>query len=424
MNSLLCEQNKCTGCLACYNICRHSAIQVTSDEEGFLRPAINSSLCVGCHLCQKVCPVLQGATRKDTPVQAYAAWAKDKSIHRKSSSGGVFSVIAVEVLKQKGAVFGAAFDKEWNVGHCCAEDLKQLEALRGSKYLQSNIGLTYRDVENKLKAGKTVLFVGTPCQVEGLNHYVSLRHVADDRLITIDLACHGVPTAKVFKDYIEHLEKCKGRKIRSISFRDKHWSWKRYNTKAVFSGGGTYLGKWEEDYYMRGFLRDIFLRPSCHSCKYANAIRQGDITLSDYWNYSPKVGEVVDRDYGVSVVMVNSDKGKRWVDAVKDKLIIYSREIENALNSSPPYKYPFPESPKRKAFWKDYEKNDFNYLIGKYFYPEEIKPCFVRIYKYGRIPYRIIEEIIRIIELLKSFVQKIKARLAFRTRLKRFLNSF
>ncbi|MCR5362148.1 MAG: Coenzyme F420 hydrogenase/dehydrogenase, beta subunit C-terminal domain [Bacteroidales bacterium] len=424
MNSLLCERDKCTGCLACYNVCRHSAIQVASDDEGFLRPVINSSLCVGCHLCQKVCPVLQGATRINAPAQAYAAWAKDKSIHRKSSSGGVFSVIAIEVLKQKGVVFGAAFDKEWNVGHCCAEDLKQLEALRGSKYLQSNIGLTYRDVEDKLKAGKIVLFVGTPCQVEGLNHYISMRQVADVRLITIDLACHGVPTAKVFKDYIGYLEKCKGRKIRSFSFRDKHWSWNRYNTKAVFSGGDTYLGKWEEDCYMRGFLRDIFLRPSCHGCIYANAIRQGDITLSDYWNYSPQAGEIVDHDYGVSVVLVNSEKGRHWIDVVKEAMVIYPREIENALKSSPPYQYPFPESPERMSFWEDYNKNGFNYLIGKYFYPEEIKPRYLQIYKYGRIPYRTIEEYKRIMDLMKRSVQKFRARLAFRTRLKRFLNSF
>lgn len=379
-----CEHKHCTGCLACLNICRHNAILLHTDEEGFVYPHIDEEACVNCGLCYKACPANDTELKTSLPLRAYAAWAKNKDIHRHSSSGGLFSVISEFVLRQGGIVYGAAFDEEWNVIHTFAENSRHLKKLRGSKYAQSNIKYSYKEIEQKLKAGTKVLFVGTPCQIAGIKQFMSIKKTNTDNMITIDLACHGVPSPLIFKKYLNYLENKHHSKLSHYMFREKIWSWKRYNTKAIFKNHCCYRGKWEEDIYMRGFLRDLFLRESCHTCKYACQIRQGDITLSDYWNYWPRENEIINNDTGVSVVLTNTSKGSDIIQAIKNELLIYPREIDDALHSSQPYIKPFPASPLRDEFWTDYKTHDFSYLIEKYFFPEPINPHYAHIYKYGR----------------------------------------
>lgn len=374
----------CTGCLACYNICPMKAIAVNNDDEGFYVPSVDNDICIQCGKCEKVCPILTPLDNANAPINAYAAWAKDSIIVRNSSSGGLFSIIA-NLFLDGGSIYAAAFEKDWTVKHICATSKDDVKRQRGSKYLQSYIGEAYSEIKSDLTRGKRVLFVGTPCQVSGLNSYLHLTKTKTSYLITIDLACHGVPTPMIFKDYICYIEKKYGKAVKSFSFREKKWSWMRYNTRAVFSTISSYRGKWEEDVYMRGFLREYFLRNSCHSCKYACSLRQGDITLSDYWNYNPRDGEIKNNDNGVSVVLVNNSKGQKIIEAIKEKLIIYERTKEDALSSSQPYSKPFSASPQRRKFWQDYKENGFEYLIDRYFQPEIILPRYAHVYKYGRL---------------------------------------
>ena len=368
----LCSIDKCTGCLACYNACNKDAIQLRFDEEGFIRPVIKSNLCVECGACVKACPVITPVEPENKePIKAYAAWSRDKRIVRRSSSGGFFSTIAKRVYSNGGVVYGAAFDEEFKLQHIRTTTENELFRLIGSKYLQSYIGDSYKHVKQDLKNGLQVLFVGTPCQISGLNSFLGNK-IDKSQLITIDLVCHGVPTPTMFKEYKEYLEKRYDSKLEYYSFRDKKWSWLHYNTHAVFTNKKEYFGKWEEDIFMRGFLREYFLRPSCHTCSYSNLKRQGDFTIADYWGYFYKKGEKKNRDKGINVVFVNTKKASSFLHNIEKDLNIFYRPLAEAVRGNEALESPFPANKKRTEFWNDYRSKGYNDIVDKYFYPEPI----------------------------------------------------
>ena len=379
---VLCEKELCTGCMACYNICPNNAIIKRIDDEGFIVPNINESKCVGCNKCVKVCPILNKKLKTPEKQTAIKGWAKDEQILRNSSSGGVFSIIANDIIKKKGVVYGAAFDTYFNVKHCQAENNDELVRLRGSKYVQSDIDITYKTVLKNLEKGINVLFTGTPCQVAGLNSF--LQNKIFENLLTIDLVCHGVPSPKIFKSYIEYLQKRNGGKITSYNFRDKKWCWMRYNSTVTFSNDSVYYGKWETDAYMRGFLRELFLRKSCHSCQFANMNRQSDITLADFWSYHCKKGEIKNNERGCSLILLNSDKGRRVFENIKDSLISYPITLQEAQECNQSLSRCFPENPLRESFWRDFYEKGFEGVCNEYLYPEEISDYYKVIYKYGK----------------------------------------
>lgn len=308
----LANKKDCCGCNACAQRCPKSCITMQADSEGFLYPQINAQLCNNCGLCEKVCPVInQDNCRK--PLKVYAAINKNEDIRIASSSGGVFSAFAQKTLSNGGVVFGAAFNKEWGVEHIYIDSIEELKELRGSKYVQSNIGNTYKEAEKFLKQGREVLFSGTPCQIAALKLFLRKEY---DNLTTLDIVCHGAPSPKVWKKYL--IENCKElgiestKKIKSIKFRDKVTGWKRYSISYITDNdinGEKYTYRpLDEDIFMQCFLSDLCLRPSCYNCPARNGKSGSDITLADLWG-ATEICPELDDDKGLSLVLVrNEDK--------------------------------------------------------------------------------------------------------------------
>ena len=402
----LCDKELCTGCMACYNACPHGSISVTTDDEGFAVPIINHDTCLKCGKCTRVCPILNELNQVEKQT-AYKGWTRDDELLKNSSSGGVFSLLSSQVLADGGYVYGAAFDEKLELRHISAHTEEEMPRLRGSKYVQSYIGETFREIKKGLDDGKKVLFCGTPCQVAGLNGFLGKKDYP--KLLTVDLVCHGVPSPKVFKSFKEWLENENYSQIEEYKFRDKKWCWTRYNSLVTFKNGAKHYGKWEEDPWMRGFLREYFLRPSCHHCKFANMNRQSDITLADYWSYICKKGEINNRERGCSLVLCNTDKGRKAVELCKGEMICYPITINEVRRCNRALNGCFPASPLREQFWKDYKSLPFDTLIMKYMYAEAIPTHYRLVYKYGNssIITRTYDFSIRAINGIKSRIKSL-----------------
>lgn len=320
------EKNGCCGCNACVQRCPKSCITMREDNEGFLYPEVDREVCIDCGLCEKVCPVIhQGEKRK--PLAVYAVKHKDDKIRLSSSSGGAFTALAESVIDEDGVVFGAKFDEDWLVFHDYTDTKEGLVAFRGSKYVQSRIGDSFKKAEYFLKAGRKVLFSGTPCQIAGLKRFLRKEY---DNLLTVDFICHGVPSPGVWREYLkeETARQCGGKnsvlshpnikerdaRIESISFRDKRLGWKKYSfalTLSVPNGHGaknTVLlsEPLNKNIFLRGFLTDLYLRSSCHACP-AKSFKSGsDITISDFWGGQSIIPEWND-DKGISVMFLHKE---------------------------------------------------------------------------------------------------------------------
>ncbi|MBQ7991124.1 MAG: Coenzyme F420 hydrogenase/dehydrogenase, beta subunit C-terminal domain [Oscillospiraceae bacterium] len=355
------EKNKCTGCHACAAVCPKSCIDMRRDSEGFLYPVVNTDECINCNKCERVCPILTGRTENtDSQQLGYAAYSKDEEMRLKSSSGGIFSEIAEVIIDRGGVVFGAAMaEDQRSVHHIAVDDKEGLEILRGSKYLQSTVGDTYKQAKEYLENGRYVLFTGTPCQIGGLYAYLGKDH---DRLYTQDLICHGAPSPLVWEKYVEYREKKasdgSSPKVmtRRTFFRVKPW--KRFSVRFEFSNLTEYLADLRSDPFMRGFLSDIYLRPSCYDCKYKTVHRQADITLADFWGIQ-NVYPDMDDDNGISFVWVHSDKGRELFDEIRGHLV--TRECDTGIVTSKynPAAVRSSSLPgKRKLFFDNMDKTD------------------------------------------------------------------
>ena len=366
----LCEQKMCTGCMACYNVCPNSAIRFISDNEGFLYPKVNELQCIKCGKCARVCPQLAVESKKNTfEKKVYSAWLKNREVRRKSTSGGAFSALAKPFLRNKCVVYGVGFDDSKRVVHKRITKRTELKELRGAKYVQSYIGSSFLSVKKDLEAGRRVLFSGTPCQVGGLYSFLGKRH--EGSLFTIDLVCHGVPSPLVYEKYLENLEKKYGSKVDKINFREKTPGWYVYSMRVLFSNGSDYQKTTYEDPYHRGFLRNLYLRPSCYECKYANTNRVADITLADFWGYRSKNDKYFDDDKGISMVMINSENGEQLFEKAKEGLIIEKRTVEEAVSGNPALSKAFLPAENRERFWKDFYECSFDELVEKYLFSEE-----------------------------------------------------
>lgn len=316
------DKRKCTGCTACMSICGKRCISMKEDEEGFLYPAVDIDNCVDCGLCEKICPVLNPFEEKKDEPQCFAGRSNQKEIVEKSSSGGLFSVIARSVLNEGGVVVGAAFREDWSVHHIIIDSLDKLELLQGSKYVQSNLEDVFVQVKKHIKEGRKVFFVGTPCQVAGINHFIG----KDENLLTADLICHSSPSPKVWKEYLETITKKYGglERISRLTFRDKSLGWRKYsllvavrnnNSEVVLTHGGT-----NTNLYMRGFSQGLYNRPSCSQCPARNFKSGSDITLGDCWAVEKYYPQFKDDEKGLSVILVNSEKGLHTFENVKKEI--------------------------------------------------------------------------------------------------------
>lgn len=350
---LLCDENDCTGCMACVNICPKNSIQIIENEEGFKEPKIDEEKCIKCKRCTKTCPILNMPHKEKASDKVYAIWSKDKKIRFSSTSGGFFTELSKYILKHKGIIYGAVFDEKFRVIHKGIEHEEELKLMRGSKYVQSDISKCFKEVKEKLEEDRLVLFTGTACQIAALNSFIGQEK---ENLITVDLLCHGVPSPKIFEEYKKYIEKKYNSKIEDIKFRYKKPGWEVFSMKVDFESGKTYIESTEKDPYIRGFLRKLYLRPACSKCHFTNLNRQGDFTCADFWGYQSSTIEDANDDKGISMVMVNSFKAENIFRDIKENLNCYVRDIQDAINGNRCLSESYPASEQRDEFWKDYNK--------------------------------------------------------------------
>lgn len=357
------DRSKCNGCHACYSICPRSCIEMKADSEGFLYPRADKERCVECGLCSKVCPIENGKSRSESgTVLGYAVMNNDEEIRLKSSSGGVFTLIAKQIINSGGVVVGAAFADDFrSVHHIIIDSENEIEKLRGSKYVQSRISDTYKRTKQELEKGRKVLFTGTPCQIGGLLSYLGKPY---DDLFTQDIVCHGVPSPMIWSDYVDIREKAAGSQTSNLSFRNKSTGWKSYSVSFEFSNGSNYMQRSLSDNYMKGFLKDIYLRPSCYSCAFKTKDRQSDITLADFWGIQTVMPEM-DDNKGTSFVWIHSEKGRKLFEEIKPQVVFKPVEPDTALkfNVSAVKCVEVPQ--KRQYFFEARNNADLEKLISK-----------------------------------------------------------
>ena len=352
---MLCSIEKCCGCEACVAVCPKQCIKMCEDEKGFFYPKVDLSNCVKCHQCELTCPIINNDVKIKTNAsiltEAYAVVCNDENIRKKSSSGGIFKPIALQILKQGGSVFGAAMSTNGHmVQHIQVENENELDLLMGAKYVQSKICNIYKKVKKDLEQGKKVLFSGTPCQVEALHSY--LGTFKKDNLYTIDLICHGVPSPGVWEKYLAELMG----NASYVSFRDKTYGWKEYSLKIVGTKGEQLVEKWTQNIYMQGYLEHLYCRPSCHTCEFKGLNRVSDLTLGDFWRIQDFVNTQSEDNRGTSLVFIHSQKGKALFDMLINSHIIKAIPVDamEAARSNPMMLESIGVSKKSTAFWKRY----------------------------------------------------------------------
>lgn len=342
------NKQDCCGCSACAQRCPKQCITMAEDEEGFLYPQVDTSKCVDCHLCEKVCPVINQDEAR-TPLKVYAAKNSDDEIRLKSSSGGIFTLLAEQTIKDGGVVFGACWDKEWNVKHDYVDKISDLQRFRSSKYLQSVIGDNYLKAEQFLKTGRKVMFTGTPCQIAGLKHFLRKEY---DNLLAVEVICHSVPSPGVWQQYLaEKLQTLGWNKsdISHISFRSKATGWKGYSFMIENNNGNVFSELGSNNAFMRGFLENLYTRPSCQMCP-AKQLKSGsDITLGDFWGINSLMPEI-DDDKGVSVVIVNTEKGREAMHIVDN---LFSASWTDICSKNPAVVKSATASTKKKQFFQE-----------------------------------------------------------------------
>lgn len=357
----------CTGCGACASGCPKDAITMERDKEGFLYPVIHSDLCVCCGHCTAVCPALRERPERPLPA-AFAAWNRAEDIRKDSTSGGVFSLLAGYVLECGGVVFGAAMDGHQHLRHVACFRKEELWRLRGAKYVQSDLGDCYREVKHWLES-RMVLFSGTPCQVDGLYHYLGTR---PENLVTCDLVCHGVPSPGVWEDMVRSIEHRKGKTVQAVRFRNKVTGWKDSHFTVVYTDGSVDSAPLFATEYGHAFGRALFLRPSCYRCAYTSVSRVGDFTLGDFWGL--RSDELPDQqEKGVSLLLVNTAHGSHLFDQLplaKEKF-----PLERAIAGNPRLASPIAQPADRSAFFASYALEPFEQVRKRFF---ALRPLPVR----------------------------------------------
>ncbi len=334
-NPCLADKTDCIGCTACAGICPAHCIRMVPDRNGFRYPIIDSAACIGCGACERTCPVLNDIPKSSSAsAEAYAAYSLDEPMRMQSSSGGVFTEIAKTVLSKGGAVYGAAYDKDFNVYHCAAESPEELEALRGAKYAESRLGDVFPEIKARLNRGQEVLFSGTPCQVGGLKAFLGKDY---ENLLTVDFVCHGIPSPMVWRSWLQMCTKTDegGKTIEEIDLRDKStgWSRYRYSNRIRFIDGSEYSVSSSNSLYMRLFVGDYILRSSCYDCRFKGYERPSDITIGDFWGIWDIAPEM-DDDRGTSLVLLRSAKGKSLWKEVRESLEFKPMALQEASASN------------------------------------------------------------------------------------------
>lgn len=383
------DKHSCCGCEACVQTCPKHCISFEEDEEGFRYPEVDGTSCIDCGLCEKVCPVLHQA-ESITPLHVYAAKNKCEEELLASSSGGLFILIAKKIISEGGVVFGAKFNEKWEVEHAYTETEEGLKAFMGSKYVQSRIGNCYKEAKTFLQSGRKVLFTGTSCQIAGLKNFLGKDF---ENLLTVDVICHGVPSPKVWRKYLGEMKDNARRaknsvsfhsilssrkavpseeddwRIEGISFRDKRLGWKKFSfvlTLAESSDEGkqntvSFSRMHREDSYMRLFLSDLILRPSCYQCPAKGGKSQSDLTIADFWGIEKIYPDFYD-EKGIGILICNTPKGVCLTNKISEGLVIRESNLIQAIKNQPAYNFSKREPINRIIFWKMFFQ-EFSILI-------------------------------------------------------------
>ena len=376
------DKTKCCGCGACMQVCPKGAIIMQADSEGFLYPLVNEQECIKCGVCLKTCPILNNKKQEFLP-KVYVAKNKNTEVQKQSSSGGIFSILADYILDQNGVIFGAAFNKNWEVYHRFIEKKEDLNLLRRSKYVQSNTLETFKETRRFLEEGRQVLYTGTPCQIAGLKSFLNKHY---NNLLTADIICHSTPSPKVWEEFLK--QNYQKEKIRKIDFRDKKDGWDKSKLLFYFKGGKVEPQNREMSPFRVGFGAALFCRPSCHKCYFKDNNRFSDFTMGDAWGYKDYAPEMFDKN-GLSVIFVNNKKAEELFDKLKGNLFYKKVPCDIIIKYNPYYKTSVKAHPKRKDFLNRYQKEPINKLVKELTY----RPLWKRILGKMR---RLCKKIIRI----------------------------
>lgn len=389
----------CSSCAACANVCARNAISMQLNAEGFYRPIIDAEKCVECGACERTCPwnkTVENPNVAEVSPKTVAAYAKDESIRLQSSSGGIFTVLAERILDNGGVVVGVAQLDKAHFGHVVVDNKADLVRLRGSKYVQADVGLVFREVRSLLKAGRKVLFSGTPCQVAGL-YAVQGNAAASADLFTVDIVCHGSPSVMVFEKYVAEIENDESALVKSTRFRDKRNGWRLFSMTSslkTISGDCFQFSKTLcKDKFMRVFLQNICLNTSCADCHYGKLPRVADITLGDYWNIA-HVHPQMDDDKGTSVVLLNTVHGRVFFDSVAERIVQCDSKVEYAIAGNPSIVRSSKQHPKRGEFFTNLDKFSLDQLVKNYCpYPSVVKRMYCRVRgMLGRIKRKVLKK--------------------------------
>lgn len=372
------DKKDCCACGSCAQTCPHKCISMTEDTEGFLYPLIDTTKCVDCGLCNKVCPVINRYEAPKEKPASFAAKSTDDRLIDKSSSGGFFTVLAEYIIRKGGIVFGAKFDADWNVIYDYTETIEGLQAFRGSKYVQGIVGNAFSQAKQFLKQGRLVLFTGTPCHIAGLNHFLQKEY---DNLITVDFVCHSIPSPKVWRDYLKAVGNSK--QISYVTFRDKSFGWDNYGLRIEGEYGKVLTkGGHKENVYMKAFSQNLTVRPSCFACPARNYTSGSDIMIADCWGLN-KYHPEVDNNKGMSLVLPKTIKGMNAYEEIQGNLFFMQipyNEVEEETNHKPIIKSAIP-NPYRNVFFKHYSSNRLVADLEKYIKKDEQRRKHINLMK-------------------------------------------
>lgn len=369
------DKADCCGCSACASACPAKCITMENDKEGFTYPKVNTEKCIHCGLCEKVCPFINDSESKK-PDKAFAAYALDEDARMKSSSGGVLTVLAEEVLKRNGLVYGVSMSSDCrSCGFICVDSLDKIANIRGSKYLQANVDCIYTEIELRLKENRYVLFSGTPCQCNGLKKFLRAEY---DHLLTVDFICHGVPSQMLWDKYISHVSNVKKITINEVDFRHKQVSWNKFGFRMRSSKSYIYIPKDSSSYFCF-FMKNLSLRPSCYNCK-AKKVRLADITIGDFWGIE-RVFPEIDTEKGVSIIIPRTEKGKLFIGVIRQHLYVRETGYDKAVADNMAENKSVACPKNRNAFFKDVVSMNYSDLENKYLYPSlklRVKKALIR----------------------------------------------
>lgn len=363
------DKCNCCGCAACVQICPKQCISFNEDKQGFCYPLVNQNLCIDCGLCEKVCPYISIPSTQQ-PIKVYAAINPNEKTRIKSSSGGIFALLAESIIDQGGIIFGARFDEKWEVIHDYTTTKEGIEAFQGSKYMQSRIGNTYKQVRDFLNNNRIVLFTGTGCQIIGLKRFLKKEY---ENLLTVEIICHGVPSPLVWRQFLKST--FSNNSICSINFRDKRNGWTSYGLNVITTDNTGqqnihFIPTINND-YMQLYLKHINIRPSCSYCPSKSGKSGADIILGDFWGIK-QYSTIYSDNKGTSAILINTAKGNKEISKINAQMT--EMTFEQIVSHNPSLVNSTPQSKYYNEFWQIFTDEGYNKAINVL---DNLKPSFL-----------------------------------------------